>query len=133
MFFEQPSVTTFTLFLEYYDSISGLYCVDSNLVEIELLQSVCDTPNIYMPNAFSPNGDGINDVLFVEGNIIESIDLYIVNRWGQTVFESTDKNVGWNGTFLQEDLPPDVYGFSLTAYCEDDDVFVLKGNINLLK
>ena len=125
--------TTFTLFLEYYDSISGLYCVDSNLVEIELLQSVCDTPNIYMPNAFSPNGDGINDVLFVEGNIIESIDLYIVNRWGQTVFESTDKNVGWNGTFLQEDLPPDVYGFSLTAYCEDDDVFVLKGNINLLK
>ena len=125
--------TIFTLFLEYYDSLSGLYCVDSNLVEIELLQSVCDTPNIYMPNAFSPNGDGVNDVLFVEGNIIESIDLYIVNRWGQTVFESTDKNVGWNGTFLQEDLPPDVYGFSLTAYCEDDDVFVLKGNINLLK
>ena len=121
--------TEFTLTLYSEDSL----CVDSQSIIIDLLESVCDTPNIFVPTAFSPNGDGLNDVLKVRGNLIEYMDFYIVNRWGQTVFESNDPGIGWNGTFLQEELPPDVYGFSLTAYCEDDDIFVLKGNINLLR
>jgi gliding motility-associated-like protein len=121
--------TEFTLTLFSEDSL----CIDSQSIIIELIESVCDTPNIFVPTAFSPNGDGLNDQLYVKGNLIEYMDFYIVNRWGQTVFESNNPNIGWNGTFLQEDLPPDVYGFSLTAYCEDDDVFTLKGNINLIR
>ena len=124
---------TTTFFLTLINQDYDPECAVTDSITIEVLESVCDTPNIFVPTAFSPNGDGLNDVLQVRGNLIESMDFYIVNRWGQTVFESNDPGIGWNGTFLQEDLPPDVYGFSLTAFCEDDDIFILKGNINLLR
>jgi gliding motility-associated-like protein len=56
---------------------------------------------IYVPNSFSPNGDGINDVFKIEGNAldIEVFELTIFDRWGQIVFHSTDTNAVWTGEF----------------------------------
>lgn len=53
--------------------------------------------SIYVPNAFTPNGDGINDVFMVKGIEVKDFALYIFNRWGQTIFTSNDINVGWDG------------------------------------
>ncbi|UPT66951.1 MAG: choice-of-anchor L domain-containing protein [Sphingobacteriales bacterium JAD_PAG50586_3] len=53
--------------------------------------------SIYVPNAFTPNGDGINDVFLVQGIEVKEFALYIFNRWGQTIFTSNDINVGWDG------------------------------------
>jgi gliding motility-associated-like protein len=55
---------------------------------------------IHAPNAFTPNGDGVNDVWFPKGIGIgdDQYELYIFNRWGQLIFESYDKNIGWDGT-----------------------------------
>ena len=93
----------------------------------------CDDPNIFFPNAFTPNGDGENDVLRLMGNNIEEMHLVIYNRWGQKMFESFDQNIGWDGTFKGKLLSPDSYGFYLTARCVGGEEYYKKGNVTLLK
>jgi gliding motility-associated-like protein len=93
----------------------------------------CDHPNIFIPNAFTPNNDGENDVLFVRSNIIDVVEFAIYNRWGQKVFETTDKNTGWDGTYKGERLSPDVYGFYVKATCFNGMEFFKKGNVTLLR
>ena len=127
---EETTVFTAEVSNYLYENVTCRASID---VTVEVLGTECSDSNIFVPNAFSPNGDNLNDEFFVKGNVIDSMELYIVNRWGQTIFEATDINTGWDGTFLGRDLPPDVYGFSLKAYCKDDEVYELKGNINLIR
>lgn len=91
------------------------------------------TPLADLPTAFSPNGDGANDVLFVRGFNIESIDLKIFNRWGELVFETLDKNVGWNGTYKGEPQEMDVYGYVLSVKFLDGTHMKKQGNVTLLR
>jgi len=68
--------------------------------------------NIYFPNAFTPDGDGQNDIFRINGRFLESIELKIFNRWGEIVFYSTILNEGWDGTVDGENLPQGTYVFS---------------------
>jgi gliding motility-associated-like protein len=90
-------------------------------------------PLIGVPNAFSPNGDGINDVLFVEGQGITDMTFIIYNRWGQKVFESHDINQGWDGTFNGVMQEVDAYAYTLQATFVNGQSVSKKGNITLLK
>ena len=108
-------------------------CFDTIVVLVVVINLECEEPFLFMPNAFSPNGDGENDVLYVEGNTIDEMELVIYNRWGQKVFESFDKSVGWDGYFDGELLEPDVYGYYLKINCFNGDEFFKKGNINLIR
>lgn len=94
---------------------------------------LCSEDNIFVPRAFTPNGDGQNDVLYVRSNVIESLHFVIYSRWGQEVFDTRDMNTGWDGTFRGNPLPPDVYGYYLQAICEDGSEIVLQGNVTLLR
>ncbi len=89
--------------------------------------------NIFIPSAFSPNGDGINDVFKISGKNINSINLKIFNRWGMLVFESNDVNNVWDGKFQGADLQSGVYVY--TAYIRNNDGTEKQtsGNILLLK
>jgi gliding motility-associated-like protein len=89
--------------------------------------------DIFVPDAFSPNGDGQNDELFVYGNFITSLELRIFNRWGEEVFMTKDQGNGWDGTFKGKDLTPDVYGYYLRVECPPDKSYFTKGNITLFK
>ncbi len=94
---------------------------------------VCNDDALFIPNAFSPNDDQINDVLLVRGaEGFNSMNLIIYNRWGEKVFESSDPKIGWDGRFEGEPLSPDVYGYYLTVTCPAGTI-VDKGNITLLK
>ena len=93
----------------------------------------CEEPFVFMPNAFTPNGDNLNDVLRVEGQEITDMFLTIYNRWGQKVFESSDQNNTWDGTFNGKKLDPDVFGYILRVTCLNGDNFFKQGNISLLK
>ncbi len=64
---------------------------------------------LWVPNTFSPNNDGLNDVFRVAGISIKSISLYVFNRWGQQVFEGHDKNEGWPGTYKDKPVEQGVY------------------------
>lgn len=64
---------------------------------------------IFVPNTFTPNGDGVNDVFLPVGKSIASIHLVVHNRWGEQLFETEDLEVGWDGTYRGEPVKPDVY------------------------
>ena len=93
----------------------------------------CEEPYIFIPNAFTPNGDGSNDVLAVRGLGIQDLYLTIFDRWGERVFETRSQDDTWDGTFKGEKLPPDVYGFYLELTCWNGETFRKKGNITLLR
>jgi gliding motility-associated-like protein len=109
----------------------GCTTLDSILIVIK--EPICGLPVVFIPNAFSPDGDGHNDVLLVNGNNITSMTLSVYNRWGERVFETNDQMIGWDGNFKGSALPPDVYGYYLQCVCDDGSVLRTKGNITLLR
>lgn len=70
---------------------------------------------IYIPNAFTPNGDGMNDTFGANGEGIVEYTLQIFNRWGELIFESNDIKVQWDGVYQNEIAPIDVYVYKLAA------------------
>jgi gliding motility-associated-like protein len=89
---------------------------------------------IDIANAFSPNKDGQNDIIFVKGYGIEEIEFRIYNRWGQLIFESNDINVGWDGTFKGVPQEAEVYVYTLKAKFKNGvETDLRKGNITLLR
>jgi gliding motility-associated-like protein len=88
---------------------------------------------IYVPNAFTPNGDGINDQLRVYGTAIVSVKLIIYNQWGREIFISTDLLKGWDGTYHGNNQPAGLYSYSLEAMMQDGKKVVKGGSFNLLR
>ncbi|MCW3071800.1 MAG: hypothetical protein JWO44_1690 [Bacteroidetes bacterium] len=85
-----------------------------------------------IPGAFSPNGDGNNDLLFVLGSITD-IDFTIYNRWGQQVFKTNDRSVGWDGKFNGAALNPGVFAYHLSGKLPDGGAVERKGNVTLVR
>jgi gliding motility-associated-like protein len=120
--------TTFYVFLtdgkgcDYFDSIK----IDVDVV-------VCDKPNIHVPNIFTPNGDGKNDVLYMTGDYVRSIKFMIFDRWGEKVFETNNSNEGWDGRFRGQDCQNGVYYYRLEVECEADRSFSTSGDVTLIR
>ncbi len=100
---------------------------------------VCNGGNIFIPNTFTPNGDGVNDIFYPRGTGIFGIKtLRIFSRWGEVMYEknnfmANDANAGWNGTFKGAVLTPDVYVYTIDVLCDNNTVLTLKGNVALLQ
>jgi gliding motility-associated-like protein len=90
-------------------------------------------PVIDVPNAFTPNNDGINDKVFVRGFGIKSMMWRIYNRWGTLVFETGDRTQGWDGTYKGSLQPKEVYHFVLDVEYSDNTKYQKKGDITLLR
>jgi gliding motility-associated-like protein len=73
---------------------------------------VGEEPDFYIPNAFSPNGDGKNDLLEVYGSGLKTVGLTIFNRWGEKVFDSDNQWVSWDGTYKGVMLNPGLYTYN---------------------
>jgi len=89
--------------------------------------------DIYVPNVFSPNGDGKNDLLFVYGNYIATLEMHIFNQWGQKMITITDKKQGWDGKFKGSFQPVGVYVYVLRATTTDGRQLNMKGSITLVR
>ena len=109
-------------------------CVYEDSITLRVNEAPCRIEQFHVPNMFTPNGDGHNDIFEVYTNAIDDYTLIVFDRWGEEVFNSADANVrGWDGTFLGVDLVPDVYGYCVTVACADGPEFVKTGNITLMK
>ncbi|MBS1688423.1 MAG: gliding motility-associated C-terminal domain-containing protein [Bacteroidetes bacterium] len=104
-------------------------CSSIASVTVEPKQEV----HVGFPSAFSPNGDGANDVLYVRGNGIATMEMSVFNRWGQKVFESHDPATGWDGTFNGASQPVDTYACILKIITTDGCAITQKGSVTLLK
>jgi len=122
-----------------YES-AGLYDI-SLIVENEggcldtAVQSICvlDPSLIFIPDIFSPNNDGNNDILYVRGAGILDLELNIYNRWGNLVFKSTDLDNGWDGDANGSKSPTGVYFYQLRVRTEDGVEQDQTGNVTLIR
>jgi large repetitive protein len=111
-------------------------CSATDTINIKVF---CENTQLFIPNLFTPNDDGINDKVTVLGKGIKTIKMFrIFNRWGELVFERAnfspnDPSNGWDGTVKGTKAPPDVYVYTCEVICENDVPFVYKGNVALIK
>jgi gliding motility-associated-like protein len=115
------------------DTTNG--CWIKQTVQVDASSVSCEfiPPVIYVPNVFSPNDDGNNDVLFVHGQGINSLSFIIYDRWGEKVFTTTDTNSGWDGTFHGKLMETAVFMYSLKAEMNDGTTVKRKGSISLMR
>lgn len=90
-------------------------------------------PAIDIPNAFTPNSGDINSKVFVRGFGIVKLKFMIWNRWGQKVFETNDRMVGWDGKYKGVLQPMDVYAYTIEAEFFDGTKATKKGDISLIR
>ena len=91
------------------------------------------TDDIFIPNTFTPNGDGRNDYFRVYGNAIKSVKMVVFSQWGQKLFESTDPLNGWDGTFNGRMQPSGVYVYVATIILNNNTTVTKHGTMDLIK
>lgn len=128
-------ITTATVYedTDFYFVVSDGYCTKTVLVPVKALEFICDEPYVFVPNAFTPDNDKTNDILYVRGPYVFEMIFRIYNRWGEMVFESTDQSSGWDGTFKGRACDPDVYDYYLDVKCIDGQQSIIKGNVTLIR
>ncbi|MCU0386545.1 MAG: gliding motility-associated C-terminal domain-containing protein [Flavihumibacter sp.] len=107
----------------------------SNIV----VRVICENRNYFIPNTFSPNNDGQNDVFYPRGRSLDRIQsMRIFNRWGEMVFERKNfapnaASEGWNGMIRGQQAASDAYVYIIEVICENGQVVALKGNVTLIR
>ncbi|MFK7908469.1 MAG: gliding motility-associated C-terminal domain-containing protein, partial [Chitinophagales bacterium] len=99
----------------------------------EVMVDIIPVPVIIAPNAFSPNGDGINDIFQIQGRNIETIEFKIFSRWGKLVFEGYSLEDYWDGVFKEQELDLGVYVFYAKAFSFDGEEVYIQGNVTLIR
>ncbi|HRP57997.1 PKD domain-containing protein [Agriterribacter sp.] len=128
----KPSLTT-TYNVQVTDSNT---CTSNADIMVEV---VCKAENYFVPNTFSPNGDGMNEVFYPRGKGLASVQsMKIYNRWGQLVFDrrnfsANDPTKGWDGKAGSRPVPPDVYVYMIEFVCENAQIIPMKGNVTLIR
>ncbi len=123
--------TTYTLF-----AYTQFGCMSKDVIHI---YATCTKENLFIPNTFSPNNDGSNDLFYPRGRGIQKIKAFkIFNRWGQMVFIkenffANDLNAAWDGTKKGAYVTPDVYVYMIDLICENGNVITLKGDVTLIR
>lgn len=111
------------------DKTGKIACIDSIMIKVD--NPECN--DFFIPNTFSPNNDGSNDVLLVRGNNIQQLDLIIYNRFGQKVFETNTINIGWNGFYKGKKLNSGIFGYAVEIEFENGQNINAQGTLTLIK
>ncbi len=119
---------TTTMYILTVTNSNGCSSSDTVMINIELL---CG--DLFIPNAFSPNNDGQNDVFAVKGNCFSSFHLDIFDRWGEIIFTSDNQLLGWDGTYKTKDLNSDVFVYKLIGELNDGGSITKEGSVTLIK
>jgi gliding motility-associated-like protein len=121
----------------YQVKVTSVYgCVATDTVRIN---AFCESAQVFIPNAFSPDGDGVNDLLVIRAQGISAIRHFrVFNRWGEIVFERSnfqpnDPSMGWDGRIKGIAGAPEVYVYTADVVCDDGTQYTYKGNITILK
>ena len=140
---EKPFMTRYEETTTYEFKQSGmtkveLYVTMAGYDEAELTAtfSISITNSMLeMPNAFSPNGDGVNDIYKAKENHKSRVEFhaYIFNRWGQKIYDWTDINGGWDGTWNGKDVKDGTYYVLVKAKGADGINYEIKKDVNVLR
>ncbi len=108
----------------------GCTAIDSAYIKV----LPCQPDFIFIPTVFTPNGDDLNDKLFVRGKALKKLTSFIVtNRWGNVMFSTNNIKEGWDGTFRGQMCPTDAYVWYVKGICTNDQEVEKKGTITLVR
>jgi gliding motility-associated-like protein len=122
--FDSPGTYNVTL-----NAVNEGNCPSSFSLPICILES----EDIFIPDIFSPNKDGNNEIFYVRSNGIKEMRFVIYDRWGNKIFESNDVNKGWDGTFNGKNSEAGVYAYFLDVILYTDKKLVKKGDVTLIR
>lgn len=102
--------------------------------EINKTSEVVTQRNILIPNAFTPNGDGKNDVFkLINVKGAQLIEFKIFNRWGTVMFNTVDAEEGWDGRYRNQEQPIGVYGYGIRIKYADGIIETYRGTVTLIR
>jgi gliding motility-associated-like protein len=116
--------TVYTLVVTYNQG-----CVDTAFIHI----NTNGKPPVYIPNAFTPNGNGVNDVWYVFGTGIKDIKIMVFDRWGEKVFESDNQSLGWDGTYRGQAQSPGLFIYLVKIVYLDGHQEAKQGSLTLIR
>jgi gliding motility-associated-like protein len=120
----------------------GLYRVEATndcgtvAEEVLILESTCpvDPAEVYLPNTFTPDGDGVNDLFgVVTEDALEGFELLVFNRWGEQIWSANDQRSMWDGTYRAERCPDGIYATLLRYRGEGNTNVARRGHVTLLR
>lgn len=125
------TMTDTTMFVVTLTDSAG--CTYTDSVRVGCIKLDCGTTSLFIPNAFTPNGDGLNDQLCFRNMWVTEFEISIFSRWGELVYESKDVDACWDGKFKGQPCMPGVYTFYCKIACEGDQDATFKGDITLIR
>jgi gliding motility-associated-like protein len=118
-------------------TVTNMYgCKTSDTI---CIKTFCKSAQVFIPNAFSPDGDGVNDIFYVMGTGIKIVKTFrIFNRWGELIFEKLNFNpnepaFGWDGSIRGQKASPEIFVYLCDVVCENDIPYTYKGNVAIIK
>lgn len=128
-----PSVSPTQTTTYYVSILDSAGCPKYDSVTVYVVSNKCEDKDVFVPNAFTPNGDGVNDILYVRGNTIKKIYFAVYNRRGELIFETNTLTKGWDGIYQGKMADPDVFAWYILATCYSDAELEKKGNVTLIR
>ncbi|MBI1222057.1 MAG: T9SS type B sorting domain-containing protein [Bacteroidetes bacterium] len=95
--------------------------------------SIKADPQVFIPDAFSPNGDGLNDVFEPVTSDVNFVKLQIFNRWGEKVYSGENYYAKWDGSFGGQIVPEGVYVYTVEAIGVDGKLYTYNGTLTVIK
>ncbi|AMR30558.1 hypothetical protein A0256_03525 [Mucilaginibacter sp. PAMC 26640] len=127
--FTTPAATANVIYYaEATDPVSQLKSTQRATATVNLLDA-----GLFIPNAFTPNGDGNNDVLYIYGSNIQSATFSVYDQWGEQQFRSVNKSNGWDGTYKGRAQPAGVYVYYAEVTLNGGQVIKKRGTVTLLR
>ena len=110
-------------------------CANNLTIDVDNADEICVIiePHVYLPNIFSPDGNGENDILYVRGAGIIDVTWMIYNRWGEEVYRGATLSEGWDGNYLGQPENTGVFVYYLEALMITGETLTMKGDITLLR
>ncbi len=129
MFCREAKVSPRLNTVYYVTNVNDHGCASTDSVRVNVSQAYF----VGVPDIFSPNGDGENDVLYVRGNGIQFIEYYVYDRYGAQIFESRSQERGWDGTYQGEQVPPGVYVYFAKITFLNGKQELIKGDVTVIR
>jgi gliding motility-associated-like protein len=118
---------------DFWEYTPDTLCIDTVTPPPDTIASPSINNIIFIPNIFSPNNDGANDIFRLQGKNISQLDIKVYDRWGNIVFETQDKNEAWTGHYNSKDCPEGVYYYLANITFTNGETTMKKGNVTLIR
>ncbi|WP_152270224.1 T9SS type B sorting domain-containing protein [Agriterribacter humi] len=134
IYFSNQTANTQSLIIN--DTTGTFYVIarsEDGCIDTANVKTAVDNKDFFIPNAFTPNRDGRNDIFKVYGSSVTAAEIKIYNQWGAMLYETKDNEKGWDGTHKNNPQPVGLYVYVVKVRLSNEDTFIKKGTIRLIR